>query len=196
MLTILSDPESRLRFQIQIRNRIQTIFSTVKTFLLQNLAFLLLEPALSPKTEGWPLVFDFTFFTFVFTFMLDSDPNLVPEPECIPVLAPVPLRQKVAVPVPQHCEVKWDKELEDREHVQESLQNTQSEHGGSRQLKYEDGESASGEHCIRRTILPKRSYMDHRRELPNFNQGFGCGSALIWVCWIRIRIQEGKNDHK
>jgi hypothetical protein len=41
------------------------------------------------------------FLYLVFHFMLDPDPNSVPEPECITV----PLRQKVAVPaipVPQH----------------------------------------------------------------------------------------------
>jgi hypothetical protein len=41
--------------------------------------------------KTYHLIFDFlTFFTFVFHFKLDS------EPECIPV--PIPLRQKVAVP--------------------------------------------------------------------------------------------------
>ncbi len=48
----------------------------------------------------------------------------------------------------------FDKELEDRANVEKSLQNTQGEHGGSHQLKYEDGEPASGEHHFRRTILP------------------------------------------
>ncbi len=60
---------------------------------------------------------------------------------------------------------KWDKELEERAHVQEGVQNSQSEHGGSRHLKNGDGVPASGVHHIRRTILPKRSYVDHWREL-------------------------------
>ncbi len=63
---------------------------------------------------------------------------------------------------------KWDKELKDWAHVQESLQNAQSEHGGSRQINYEDGEPASGKHQENETS--ERSYMDHWRALPNYNQ--------------------------
>jgi hypothetical protein len=40
---------------------------------------------------------------FYIIFMLDPDSNRVPEPECTPV--PASIRQKVAVPVPQHW---WD----------------------------------------------------------------------------------------
>jgi hypothetical protein len=45
-------------------------------------------------------IFDLTYLTFVFYFMLDPDPN--PDLQCI--LVPVPLRPSAipAVPVPQH----------------------------------------------------------------------------------------------
>ncbi len=71
---------------------IQTIFSTVKK-IVQNLSFLMLEATLSPSQLT--STFDF----FFFTYMLD------PEPECIP--APVPLMQRVAVPVPQRCRLPY-----------------------------------------------------------------------------------------
>jgi hypothetical protein len=48
----------------------------------------------SQKISLYLLIFD---CCITGTFMLDPSPNLVPEPECITV--PVPLRQKVAVPV-------------------------------------------------------------------------------------------------
>ncbi len=81
---------------------------------------------------------------------------------------------------------KWDQELEERAHVQGSVQNTQSEHGGSRHLKCGDGVPASGVHHIRRTILPKRSYMDHWRELhknKNKNSPMARGSWVSTLDW-------------
>jgi hypothetical protein len=62
-----------------------------------NLAFPMLEEALYPRKFA-PLIY---ILTFVFHFKLDPDPKPFSEPECIP--APVPLRQKVAIPVPKHC---------------------------------------------------------------------------------------------
>ncbi len=71
--------------------------------------------------------------------MFDPDQNSVPEPECIPSSGSGSAK---ANSWGSGCsEVKWDKELEEHAHVQESLQNTQSEHSGSRQVKCEDGES-------------------------------------------------------
>ncbi len=58
--------------------------------IVQNLAFLMLEAALFPRK----LASHFLFYTIIFYFMLDPDPNPVP----------VLLRQKSAVSVPQHWE--------------------------------------------------------------------------------------------
>ncbi len=71
-------------------------FPTTKKYV-QNLAFLMSEAVLFPRKLASLLIFGFC------TFMLDSYPTPIPEPEsqCIPV----PLMQKItvpAVPVPQH----------------------------------------------------------------------------------------------
>ncbi len=61
----------------------------------------MLEAALFFVSQKVSLILDF--FTFILHFMLDPGPNPVPEPECITV--PVPLRQKVLVPlVLQHIQ--------------------------------------------------------------------------------------------
>ena len=83
------------RFRIKIWNRIQTIFSTALKKIVQ---FSLRNSIVSVKV-GLSFLNFFTVFTFVFLFVLDPDPNPVPESKCISV--PVPLRQKVADPVPQ-----------------------------------------------------------------------------------------------
>ncbi len=81
---------------------LSTVFLTTK--FIQNLAFSMIEVALFPRKLA--LIFDFV--TFVFYCMLDPGPNPVPEPLCITVQVPIPLRKYVAVPVvagpvPQHC---------------------------------------------------------------------------------------------
>ncbi len=86
-------PAPKFRFRIQ-----PSVFQ-------QNLPFQCKKQRCFP--ENWPLIF--YFLTLVFHSMLDPVPNPVPEPEteCTTVLVPAPLRQKVAVPVPQHCPVRY-----------------------------------------------------------------------------------------
>jgi hypothetical protein len=72
-------------------------FYKKKFFFIQKLAFSMLEKTLFPGKLASRLKFLYR----VFHFMLDPDPNSVPEPECITV----PVGQKVAVPavpVPQY----------------------------------------------------------------------------------------------
>ncbi len=78
--------------KVSVPFRIQTLSITVyfnNEKFVQNLAFSMLETALSP--ESLPIMFDFS-ITF---FILDPVPNTDPisEPECIQV--PVSLRQKL-----------------------------------------------------------------------------------------------------
>jgi hypothetical protein len=83
----------------------------IQTYLAQffnNKKFLFRADKQHCLPESWHLNLDF--LIFVFHFMLDPGPNLVPEPKPVPLRQkvavpvtepePVPLRQKVAVPVP------------------------------------------------------------------------------------------------
>ncbi len=77
-------------------------------FITKNLFKILLfsydKQHRSPESCHFILIFDFCTYRYVFHNMLDLDPNPKLEQECIPV--PVPLRQKVAIPVPQHTALK------------------------------------------------------------------------------------------
>jgi len=68
----------------------------VKTKIVQNLAFLMVESALFPRKLSSHL----WFLTFALHFMLDPDPKPDPEPNFITVS--VSPRQKIPFPVPQH----------------------------------------------------------------------------------------------
>jgi hypothetical protein len=71
------------KFRFRLRFGIQTIFSTVfhRKKIVQNLAISMLGSSTVPMKLASHLVI----VTFVFHFMLDPDPN--PVPECIPACA-------------------------------------------------------------------------------------------------------------
>ncbi len=82
----------KFRLRIQIGIQIQIIFTNsavlqIKIFV-QNLGFLSSKQHCCP--ESYLILDFFTFLTFVIPSDLDPNPELVPDPECMPV--PVPLR--------------------------------------------------------------------------------------------------------